>query len=54
MKTTTRYLLLLVVLFAAIGSYAMGVQSGVFVFIIIGFVLEMTFWLKLFPRKKAR
>lgn len=52
MKTLYRVLILLALLVAAIASYSVGSQTGMFAFIILGFLLEGAFWLGLFPAKK--
>lgn len=52
MKGIYRILIALVLLIAAIASYSMGIQSGVFLFIILGLVLEGAFWFGMFSAKK--
>lgn len=52
MSILTRVLILTVLVIAAIASYSYGISSGVFIFIISGFVLEMAFWFGVFPKKK--
>ncbi len=52
MKTLYRYLILLVLLIAAIAAYSAGSRTGMFAFIILGFALEAAFWLRLFPIKR--
>ena len=52
MKGIYRILIALVLLVAAITSYSMGIQSSVFLFVILGFVLEGAFWFGLFPVKR--
>ncbi|WP_017445865.1 hypothetical protein [Gayadomonas joobiniege] len=54
MKGIYRIVIALVLLVAAIASYSMGIQSGVFLFVILGFVLEGLFWLGLFPIKRRK
>lgn len=49
MKQLYRWLLIIVLLLAAIASYSAGSSTGVFLFIILGFLLECAFWFKLFP-----
>ena len=52
MNAVYRVLIALVLLVAAIASYSMGIQSGVFLFIILGLVLEGAFWFGLFSTKR--
>ncbi|GFD68499.1 hypothetical protein KUL106_17620 [Alteromonas sp. KUL106] len=54
MKGIYRILMALALLVAAITSYSMGVHSGVFLFIILGFVLEGAFWFGLFSIKRRK
>ncbi|WP_162558422.1 hypothetical protein [Saliniradius amylolyticus] len=54
MKRLYRYLILLALLIAAISAYSVGSQTGMFVFIILGFILEAGFWLGLFPVRRRR
>ena len=54
MKGIYRILIALVFLIAAIASYSMGIQSGVFLFIILGLVLEGAFWFGLFSIKSRK
>lgn len=53
MKKIYRWLMLLILLFAAISAYSYGSRVGVFAIIIVGFVLEGIFWLTLFKNKKS-
>lgn len=52
MRILLRVLLGLVLLVLAIASYSYGFDSGMIVFIIMGFSLEMAFWFNIFPLKK--
>lgn len=54
MKGILRILIALALLVAAITSYSMGIQSGVFLFIIFGLVLEGAFWFGLFSIKRRK
>lgn len=54
MKGIYRILIALALLVAAITSYSMGVHLGVFLFIILGFVLEGAFWFGLFSIKRRK
>ena len=54
MKGIYRILIALALLVAAITSYSMGIQSGVFLFIILGLVLEGAFWFRLFSIKRRK
>jgi hypothetical protein len=51
-KIITRILILLLLLFAAITCYAIGVPRGTMAFIILGFIFEGLFWIGLLGRKK--
>lgn len=52
MNTIIRFLILAALIFAAIGSYSYGSSTGVFFFIILGFIFEGLFWIKLFRKKR--
>jgi type IV secretory pathway TrbL component len=52
MNTITKWLILLVLIFTAIVFYSYGNSTGMFIFIILGFLFEGAFWLTLFNRKK--
>lgn len=52
MLTIGRFGLALALLAMAIVCYAIGFQSGMVVFLAIGCLCEIGFWIKLFPRKK--
>ncbi|GAB3020624.1 hypothetical protein [Bowmanella dokdonensis] len=52
MKQFYRWILVFVFLAAALASYSAGSSTGVFMFVILGFLFECGFWLKLFPAKK--
>jgi Sec-independent protein secretion pathway component TatC len=52
MKKLNRWILVVVFLVAAIASYSAGSSTGVFVFVILGFLFECGFWFKLLPSKK--
>ncbi|QUX96231.1 hypothetical protein C0J08_12870 [Marinomonas sp. CT5] len=54
MKGIYRIFIALVLIVAAIASYGMGIHSGVFLFIILGIVLEGAFWFGLFPIKRQK
>ncbi|WP_412970771.1 hypothetical protein [Glaciecola sp. MF2-115] len=54
MNTITKWLILLALIFIAISFYSYGNSTGMFIFIILGFLFEAAFWLKLFNRKKKR
>jgi len=53
MKVIFRCLGLFLLLIAAITAYSAGHQTGAFLFVVLGFVLEGVFWTGLFPRKRA-
>lgn len=52
MSTIMKWLILLALIFIAISFYSYGNSTGMFIFIILGFLFEGAFWLKLFKRKK--
>jgi hypothetical protein len=54
MSTITKWLILLVLIFTAISFYSYGNSTGMFIFIILGFIFEGAFWLKLLKRKEKR
>ncbi|WP_419148898.1 hypothetical protein [Pseudoalteromonas 'SMAR'] len=54
MKKIHRIIIMLALLIAAIAAYSQGISSGVFLFIALGFALEMLFWFKLFPNKRKK
>lgn len=51
MNKICRFLILAALLVAAISAYSYGSATGVFVFIILGFVFEGLFWFGLFGKK---
>ncbi|KZN33685.1 hypothetical protein [Pseudoalteromonas luteoviolacea] len=53
MSVVYRILIALVLLVCAISAYSFGNSAGLFGFIILGFLFEAAFWLKLFGRKKT-
>ncbi|GEA06985.1 hypothetical protein KUL42_17460 [Alteromonas sp. KUL42] len=52
MKIILRLVLILTLLAAAIASYSAGISSGVFIFIVLGFLFEAGFWSGLFPTSR--
>ena len=52
MKVIYRLLIIIGALLGALACYSMGMQSGIFLFIILGFLLEGAFWFGLFARKR--
>jgi hypothetical protein len=54
MDKLTRFLILIVLIIAAISSYSYGNSTGIFVFIILGFIFEGLFWTGLFSKKKKQ
>ncbi|MGO2479498.1 MAG: hypothetical protein ACTH7Q_14310 [Pseudoalteromonas sp.] len=53
---TVKWLTMLVIIVLALVCYSMGTMSGFVSLVILGFILEGTFWLfgaKLFSRKKG-
>jgi hypothetical protein len=51
MNTIIKWLILLALIFTAISFYSYGNSTGMFIFIILGFLFEGAFWLKLLGRK---
>ncbi|MFT6087358.1 MAG: hypothetical protein ACJAWT_000774 [Glaciecola sp.] len=54
MNKITKWLVLLVLIFTAISFYSYGNSTGMFIFIVLGFLFEGAFWLKLFNREKKQ
>jgi hypothetical protein len=54
MKTLYRYIIVFALLVAAIALYSAGNQTGMFIFIVLGFLLEGAFWFGLFPMKRSK
>ena len=54
MSTIMKWLILLALIFIAISFYSYGNSTGMFIFIILGFIFEVAFWLKLLKRKEKR
>lgn len=52
MKTLLRYAIIFAFLLGAIASYSAGSRTGMFIFVLLGFLLEGAFWLGLFPLKR--
>ncbi len=52
MKSVFRYLLIFALLIGALSAYSYGNQTGVFLFVLLGFVLEAGFWFGFFPVKR--
>lgn len=52
MKKLYRWIILALLLFAALSAYSYGNATGVFVFIVLGFLFEGAFWFGLFGKKK--
>ena len=51
MNSFTRWLILAVLIIAAIACYSYGSSTGLFVFIIIGAIFELAFWLGIFSKR---
>jgi hypothetical protein len=51
MKTLHKWIILCTLLFAAIASYSYGSSQGVIVFVLMGMIFELMFWLKIFKKK---
>ena len=52
MNKLSRWIVLPLLAIAAIFFYSIGNTSTLIVFLILGFMFELAFWLKAFPRKK--
>nr|WP_310733154.1 hypothetical protein [Colwellia sp. MB02u-10] len=54
MNKIYRFIILAVLITAAISSYSYGSSTGIFLFIILGFLFEGLFWFGLLGKKKSR
>lgn len=54
MNTLYRWLIIAALFIAALVSYSYGITEGVFLFVIAGFVFELTFWFSIFGKKKPQ
>ncbi len=52
MRVLVRIAILIALLFAALTFYSIGMKSGAFVFVLIGFLCESGFWFGVFPMKR--
>lgn len=52
MKKTHRWVTLTILLLAALVSYSYGFSTGPAIFIALGIILELTFWFRLFDKKR--
>lgn len=50
MNTIPRWLVLTLLIVAAVACYSVGFTPGMGLFLILGVVFELSFWLKLFRR----
>ncbi|WP_293748822.1 hypothetical protein [uncultured Paraglaciecola sp.] len=50
----SRWIVLPILALAAIGFYSIGNVSSLVVFLIIGFMFELAFWFKAFPKKRNK
>lgn len=50
MNTLQKWLVLAVLLFAALSSYSVGFSSGAIVFVALGVILELAFWFGVFSK----
>ncbi|GBL03690.1 hypothetical protein [Glaciecola sp. KUL10] len=48
-----RFAVFLALIFAAITFYSMGIKSGAFILVILGFLLEGSAWMAIFGRRKV-
>jgi hypothetical protein len=51
MNSFTRWIILAVLIGAAIACYSYGSLKGLFVFIIVGAIFELAFWFGVFSKK---
>jgi hypothetical protein len=54
MNSFTRWLILAILIIAAVACYSYGSSTGIFIFIIAGVGFELAFWFGIFSRKKKR
>jgi hypothetical protein len=47
-----RFLILAVLIFAALSAYSYGNSKGIFLFVLLGFAFEALFWFGLLGKKK--
>ena len=52
MKVLTKWIILISLLLAAFMSYQYGFSQGAAAFVILGVMLELTFWFGVFGKKK--
>ncbi|WP_339719894.1 hypothetical protein [uncultured Paraglaciecola sp.] len=50
----SRWIVLPILALAAITFYSIGNFSSLIVFLIIGFMFEMAFWFKAFPKRRKK
>lgn len=53
MKVFHKWVIIAVLLFAALASYSYGFSEGVFIFVGLGIVFELLFWFKIFGKKHS-
>jgi ABC-type bacteriocin/lantibiotic exporter with double-glycine peptidase domain len=41
-------------IFAAVACYSMGIKSGAFLLVVIGFLIEGAAWMAIFSRRKSK
>lgn len=51
-SASNRYLLLFLLLAAAAISYAIGFGAGVWLFLVVGVIFEISFWVRLFTLRR--
>ena len=54
MNKITRFLVLTLLVIAAITSYSYGSSTGIFAFLILGFIFETCFWVSLVRQKRRK
>jgi membrane protein implicated in regulation of membrane protease activity len=51
LNSFTRWIILAVLILAAIACYSYGNSTGLFVFIVVGVIVELAFWFGVFSKK---
>jgi hypothetical protein len=51
LNSFTKWIILTVLILAAIACYSYGSSTGLFVFIVVGVIFELAFWFGVFSKK---
>ena len=54
MNKITRFLVLTLLVIAAIASYSYGSSTGIFAFVILGFIFETCIWVSVVRQKRRK